>query len=196
MTTLFYILMVLAPVALFATAFIAVKNRFSGKSIKKPLKMNIAVFAVLVVLISVLCVKALRQFRLKPTTQRVSDFSQQVLLRVLQVSAAVSQLPQVLPQLSQLPQKTRSPSVSQSSSLHWVSQSLFTALLFQFLFLTKYKGKQNENATYYRQSGRYYRYASCRGRYGSCQKSRGCSKSDKKGLFGLGNRYSFYHGVD
>ena len=54
MTTLFYILMVLAPVALFATAFIAVKNRFSGKSIKKPLKMNIAVFAVLVVLISVL----------------------------------------------------------------------------------------------------------------------------------------------
>lgn len=56
MTTLFYILMVLAPVALFATAFIAVKNRFSGKSIKKPLKMNIAVFAVLVVLISVFCV--------------------------------------------------------------------------------------------------------------------------------------------
>lgn len=56
MTTLFYILMVLAPVALFATAFIAVKSRFSGKSIKKPLKMNIAVFAVLVVLISVLCV--------------------------------------------------------------------------------------------------------------------------------------------
>ena len=56
MTTLFYILMELAPVALFATAFIAVKNRFSGKSIKKPLKMNIAVFAVLVVLISVLCV--------------------------------------------------------------------------------------------------------------------------------------------
>lgn len=56
MTTLFYVLMVLAPVALFATAFIAVKNRFSGKSIKKPLKMNIAVFAVLVVLISVLCV--------------------------------------------------------------------------------------------------------------------------------------------
>ncbi len=56
MTTLFYILMVLAPVALFATAFIAVKNRFSGKSIKKPLKMNITVFAVLVVLISVLCV--------------------------------------------------------------------------------------------------------------------------------------------
>lgn len=56
MTTLFYILMVLAPVALFATAFIAVKNRFSGKSIKKPLKMNIAVFAVLVVLISVLCI--------------------------------------------------------------------------------------------------------------------------------------------
>lgn len=56
MTTLFYILMVLAPVALFATAFIAVKNRFSGKSIKNPLKMNIAVFAVLVVLISVLCV--------------------------------------------------------------------------------------------------------------------------------------------
>ena len=56
MTTLFYTLMVLAPVALFATAFIAVKNRFSGKSIKKPLKMNIAIFAVLVVLISVLCV--------------------------------------------------------------------------------------------------------------------------------------------
>ncbi len=58
MTTLFCILMVLAPVALFSTAFIAVKNMNSGKRIKKPVCMNLAVFAVLVVLMSVLCVNA------------------------------------------------------------------------------------------------------------------------------------------
>lgn len=56
MTTLFCILMVLAPVALFSTAFIAVKNMNSGKKIRKPVCMNLAVFAVLVVLMSVLCV--------------------------------------------------------------------------------------------------------------------------------------------
>ena len=56
MTTLFCILMVLAPVALFSTAFIAVKNMNNGKRIKKPVCMNLAVFAVLVVLMSVLCV--------------------------------------------------------------------------------------------------------------------------------------------
>lgn len=56
MTTLFYILMVLAPVALFSTAFIAVRNRNKGKASKRPLKLNLALFAVLAVLITVLSV--------------------------------------------------------------------------------------------------------------------------------------------
>ena len=58
MTTLLYILMVLAPMALLITAFYAIKGKTSGKSIKKPLRMNLAVFAVLVVLISVLSISA------------------------------------------------------------------------------------------------------------------------------------------
>ena len=56
MTTLLYILMVLAPMALLITAFYAIKGKTSGKSIKKPLRMNLAVFAVLAVLISVLSI--------------------------------------------------------------------------------------------------------------------------------------------
>ncbi len=58
MPTLFYILMVLAPMALLVTAFYAIKSKTSGKSLKKPLRMNLAVFAVLVVLISVLSITA------------------------------------------------------------------------------------------------------------------------------------------
>lgn len=58
MTTLLYILMVLAPMALLITAFYAIKGKTSGKSFKKPLRMNLAVFAVLVVLISVLSINA------------------------------------------------------------------------------------------------------------------------------------------
>lgn len=58
MTTLLYILMVLAPMALLITAFYAIKGKTSGKSIKKPLRMNLAVFAVLAVLISVLSISA------------------------------------------------------------------------------------------------------------------------------------------
>lgn len=58
MTTLLYVLMVLAPMALLVTAFYAIKSKTSGKSLKKPLRMNLAVFAVLVVLISVLSISA------------------------------------------------------------------------------------------------------------------------------------------
>lgn len=58
MTTLLYILMVLAPMALLITAFYAIKGKTSGKSLKKPLRMNLAVFAVLAVLISVLSISA------------------------------------------------------------------------------------------------------------------------------------------
>lgn len=56
MTTLFYLLMAIAPVALFTTAFIAIRNLNKGKSVKKPIRTNLAVFAVLAVLITVLCV--------------------------------------------------------------------------------------------------------------------------------------------
>ena len=58
MTTLFYVSLVLAPMALLFTAFLAVKNRSQGKGVKRPLKVNLAVFAVLTVLISVLCLNA------------------------------------------------------------------------------------------------------------------------------------------
>ncbi|MDO4847563.1 MAG: ATP synthase subunit C [Clostridiaceae bacterium] len=58
MTTLFYISLILAPMALLFTAFLAVKNKAQGRNVKKPLKVNLAVFAVLAVLISVLCINA------------------------------------------------------------------------------------------------------------------------------------------
>jgi len=58
MTTLFYISLILAPAALLFTAFLAVKNKAQGRSVKRPLKVNLAVFAVLAVLISVLCINA------------------------------------------------------------------------------------------------------------------------------------------
>ena len=58
MTTLFYISLILAPAALLFTAFLAVKNKAQGRSVKRPLKINLAVFAVLAVLISVLCINA------------------------------------------------------------------------------------------------------------------------------------------
>ncbi len=58
MTTLFYISLILAPMALLFTAFLAIKNKAQGRNVKKPLKVNLAVFAVLAVLISVLCINA------------------------------------------------------------------------------------------------------------------------------------------
>lgn len=56
MTTILYILMVIAPVALFTTAFIAMKNKRAGNGVKKSIKTNLAVFAVLAVLITVLSI--------------------------------------------------------------------------------------------------------------------------------------------
>lgn len=58
MTTLFYVLLVLAPIALLFTALLALKGKAQGKSIRKPLRVNLAVFAVLAVLISVLSLTA------------------------------------------------------------------------------------------------------------------------------------------
>lgn len=56
MTTLFYTLMILAPMAIIATAFAIVRRRFQGKPIKKSVGVNLATFAVLTVLITVLSV--------------------------------------------------------------------------------------------------------------------------------------------
>lgn len=75
MTTLFYILIVLAPVALFATAFLAIRSRFNGKSIKKPLKTNLAVFATLIVIMSVLCINV---FAAEPVDASASETAQTV----------------------------------------------------------------------------------------------------------------------
>lgn len=58
MTTLFYTLLVLAPIALIFTAFAALKNRAQGKSVKKSVRMNLAVFAVLAVLMTTLSLTA------------------------------------------------------------------------------------------------------------------------------------------
>ena len=54
MTTLFYILLVLAPMALILTAFTVIKCRLQGKSLKKSVRINLAVFATLIVLMSVM----------------------------------------------------------------------------------------------------------------------------------------------
>lgn len=56
MTTLFYALMILAPMAIIATAFAIIRKRFQGKPVKKSVGVNLATFAVLTVLISVLSV--------------------------------------------------------------------------------------------------------------------------------------------
>lgn len=55
MTTLFYVLMVLAPMAILGTAFYIVRKKMQGRPVKRAVGMNLAVFAVLVVLMSVLC---------------------------------------------------------------------------------------------------------------------------------------------
>lgn len=54
MTAFFYVLLIVAPMALLATAFIALRKRNQGKSAKRAMGMNLAVFGVLVVLLSVL----------------------------------------------------------------------------------------------------------------------------------------------
>lgn len=55
MTTLFYVLLVLAPMAILGTAFYVVRKKTQGRPVKRAVGMNLAVFAVLVVLMSVLC---------------------------------------------------------------------------------------------------------------------------------------------
>lgn len=56
MTTAFYVLMVLAPMAIFVTAFSMLRKKQQGRSLKRAAGMNLAVFAVLTVLLSVLCI--------------------------------------------------------------------------------------------------------------------------------------------
>ena len=56
MTALFYILLILAPVGLIYSAFTVIRARSQGKSIKKSVRMNLLVFAVLIVLISIMSV--------------------------------------------------------------------------------------------------------------------------------------------
>ena len=55
MTTLFYMLLILAPMAILGTAFYVVRKKSQGRPVKRAVGMNLAVFAVLVVLMSVLC---------------------------------------------------------------------------------------------------------------------------------------------
>ncbi|MEZ3496507.1 MAG: ATP synthase subunit C [Lachnospiraceae bacterium] len=48
-------LLVLAPMAILGTAFYVVRKKSQGRPVKRAVGMNLAVFAVLVVLMSVLC---------------------------------------------------------------------------------------------------------------------------------------------
>ncbi len=52
MTTLFYMLLIFAPIALIYSAFTVIKSRSEGKPVKKSVRSNLLVFAVLIVLIS------------------------------------------------------------------------------------------------------------------------------------------------
>ncbi|HIU35503.1 MAG TPA: hypothetical protein IAC53_02710 [Candidatus Fimenecus excrementigallinarum] len=54
MTVCFYVLLLAAPAALLMTAFAAVRKRGKGRAAKRALGTNLAVFGVLVVLLSVL----------------------------------------------------------------------------------------------------------------------------------------------
>ncbi len=54
MTTIFYALLILAPIALIYSAFTVMKARSEGKPVKKSVRNNLLVFAVLIVLISTL----------------------------------------------------------------------------------------------------------------------------------------------
>ena len=56
MSTLFYVLLILAPAAILATAYAIIKKRTQGRSIKRSVAVNLATFAVLTVLIAALSV--------------------------------------------------------------------------------------------------------------------------------------------
>ncbi|MBQ7654444.1 MAG: hypothetical protein IJS17_05170 [Clostridia bacterium] len=52
-TTIISLLLVAATVIIFASAFLAVKKRFEGKPAKRALRINLAAFAVMAVMVSV-----------------------------------------------------------------------------------------------------------------------------------------------
>ena len=138
MTTLFYSVMIVVPAAvLLASVVYTMKKHSEGQSIKKSLRMNAATFAVMVLLVAGCAMGAFATGSEDTTAapadttaaqasdavaERVSDFLPLVLLPVLPVSAAVSQLPPALPQLS--PQRARIPrhSVKRLSSSPSVSR--------------------------------------------------------------------------
>ena len=74
MSTVFYLLMILAPAALLFSAFLIVKKRAQGRPVKKALVTNLMTFAVLTVLISVLCVNV---FAADDSTEAVATAAQQ-----------------------------------------------------------------------------------------------------------------------
>lgn len=74
MSTVFYLLMILAPAALLFSAFLIVKKRAQGRPVKKALVTNLMTFAVLTVLISVLCVNV---FAADDSTEAAATAAQQ-----------------------------------------------------------------------------------------------------------------------
>ena len=53
MSTLFYVLLILAPAAILATAYAIIKKRNQGRSIKRSVAVNLATFTVLIAALSV-----------------------------------------------------------------------------------------------------------------------------------------------
>ena len=149
MTTVFYLLLILAPFALLFTAFSVVKKKSEGRPLKKAFSVNIATFAVLTVLMSVLCINAFAandtDTAAEAATQTeetaeapASDNSKGLgllaaaWLQVLRVSAAVSPLPQAHRRPFPQPRKIRNLSVNPSFSWHSANPLHFTAWLFPF----------------------------------------------------------------
>lgn len=159
--SLFYVLIAVLPIAALTALFAYSFNRKSrGISGKKVLARNLIAFAVIAITVCAVTFSvsaanentasdAATTFRAKrqkkplhlptPITERVSDFLPPLSLQVFRASAAVSPLQRAHRQLSQQQVRTPRPSVRHLSSLPSANLSLFTALLFQSLSLTRSK---------------------------------------------------------
>ena len=147
MTTVFYLLLILAPFALLFTAFSVVKKKSEGRPLKKAFSVNIATFAVLTVLMSVLCINAFAandetaepaqtQTEEPAQAENASDNAKGLGLLawspVLRASAAVSPWRQVHRRRFPQRRKIRNRSVNPLFSSPLANLSRCTAWLFPF----------------------------------------------------------------
>ena len=76
-TTIITILLIAATIVIFASAFLAIKKRLEGKPAKRALRINIAAFAVMAVMISVFTVTAFAANGDSPETAQVEQTAEQ-----------------------------------------------------------------------------------------------------------------------